>query len=79
VRGQNQSELAIVPGSPADKAGLVENDIILEVEGQRIDQEHSLIKLLSNYNPGDTVKFKVYHKGGRKDVSVKLGEYKETK
>lgn len=79
ARGQSVSELAVVPGSPADKAGLVENDIILELNGQKIDSEHSLIKMLSQFNPGDTVKLKIYHRGEKKDVQVKLEEFKETK
>lgn len=33
VRG-SQGELAIIPGSPADKAGLEENDIILKIENE---------------------------------------------
>lgn len=77
VRGQTTQELAVVPGSPADKAGLVENDIILEIDGQKIDQDHSLVKALSKYQPGDAVKLKVYSKGESKDVTVTLEEFKE--
>ena len=79
IRGENKSDLAVVPGSPADKAGLVENDIVLEINGQRIDTEHSLVKQLSKFSPGDSVKLKLYHKGEQKSVTVKLEEYKETK
>ncbi len=77
VRGQNDNTLAVVPGSPADKAGLVENDIVLEADGKKISTEQSLVKILSRYKPGDTVKLKIYHKGEQKDVAVKLGEFKE--
>ena len=31
-----RTDLAVVPGSPADKQGIVENDIILEIEGERL-------------------------------------------
>ena len=51
-----------MPGSPADKAGLVENDIVLEADGKKISTEQSLVKILSRYKPGDTVKLKIYHK-----------------
>ncbi len=77
IRGQQTADLAVVPGSPADKAGLVENDIILEIGGQEVDQEHSLVKALSKYNPGDAVRFKVYSKGQTKEVTVTLGEFTE--
>ncbi|MFH1111873.1 MAG: trypsin-like peptidase domain-containing protein [Patescibacteria group bacterium] len=78
VKGQQPSELAVIPGSPADKAGLVENDIILEVNGQKIDQDHSLIKTIAKFAPGDTVTLKVYHKGEQKQVQLKLEEFKES-
>ncbi|MDZ4229625.1 MAG: PDZ domain-containing protein, partial [Candidatus Veblenbacteria bacterium] len=77
ARGETTQDLAVVSGSPADKAGLVENDIILEVEGQRISQEFSLVRALSRYNPGQIVKLKVYSKGETKDVAVTLEEFKE--
>jgi len=76
-RGQTAEDLAVIPGSPADKAGLVENDIILQANGQKIDTEHSLVKVLAKFAPGDVVKLQVYHRGEKKDVSVKLEEFKE--
>ena len=74
VRGQGRGELAVVPGSPADKAGIVENDIILEVDGQKINERNSLIDLISKHKPGDKVKLKVYHKGKEKEVEVTLAK-----
>jgi len=62
VRGEKRTDLAIIPGSPANKAGLVENDIILEVAGQKIDRNHSLSKEIQKYKPEDEIKLKVYHK-----------------
>lgn len=76
VRGEQQTDLAIVPGGPADKAGLVENDIILEVNGQKINEEHPLTKEISKYQPNEEIELKVLHKGEEKKVKVKLGEYK---
>ncbi|MFH1225898.1 MAG: trypsin-like peptidase domain-containing protein [bacterium] len=77
VRGQNAGELAIVPGSPADKAGLEENDIILEINGQKIDSGRSLAKEIAKFNPGDKIKLKILHDGGEKEVEAVLEEYKE--
>lgn len=74
-RGKAVTDLAIVPGSPADKAGIVENDIILEVNGQKIDAaDNTLAKQISKFKPGDTVKLKIYDKGQEKEVSVTLTE-----
>ncbi|MBU1146078.1 trypsin-like peptidase domain-containing protein [Patescibacteria group bacterium] len=77
VRGQKQTDLAVVPGSPADKAGLVENDIVLEIDGQKIDEDHPLAREIAKSRPGDEITLKVLHKGEEKDIQVKLEEYKD--
>src|SRR3990172_4398475 len=74
VRGEKAADLAVIPGSPADKAGLVENDIILEVNGQKLDEKNQLAKIIQNFKPGDTVSLKIYHKGEEKTVAITLTE-----
>ncbi len=74
VRGNSSSDSAVIPGSPADKAGLVENDIILQVNGINIDENNTLSDILAKYNPGDMVTLKIFDKGNEKDVKVTLGE-----
>ncbi|MFA4941777.1 MAG: trypsin-like peptidase domain-containing protein [Patescibacteria group bacterium] len=76
ARGKDQTELAVIPGSPADKAGLVENDIIIEINGQKIEGENTLLKLVSKFKVGDEITLKVLHKGDKKDVKVRLEEMK---
>ena len=74
--GSGLTELAVVPSSPADKAGIVENDIIEEVNGEKIDENHTLIGLVQQYKVGDTIELKVLSKGNEKTVKVKLEESK---
>jgi len=74
VRGQKVTDLAVVPGSPADKAGLVENDIVLEINGTKIDSTNGLADLIAKSNVGDTVTLKIWHKGETKEVRVQLAE-----
>jgi serine protease Do len=74
-RGDDPSELAVVPGSPADKAGLEENDIILEVNGEEVGMQQSLVRILSSYAPGDTVTLKVLKDGEEVDIPLTLGEF----
>lgn len=73
VRGDNNTDLAVIPGSPADKAGLVENDIILEVNGEKVTDNSLLSDLVAKYKPGDQVKFKISHKGEEKEITLTLG------
>jgi S1-C subfamily serine protease len=77
VRGETATDLAIVPGSPADKAGLQENDIILEADGEKITLDVSLARIVQNKMPDETVMLKVFSKGKEKEVTVTLEERKQ--
>lgn len=65
---------AVAPNSPAAKAGLAEGDIILEVNGRKIDPDNLLSNVIAGYNPGDTVVLSVRRSGENRTVSVILGE-----
>jgi len=73
-RGEKITDFAVIPGSPADKAGLVENDIILEINGTKIDDKNGLADQISRYNIGDSLSLKIWHKGDEKEVKVVLAE-----
>ena len=73
-RGENLTDFAVIPGSPADKAGLVENDIILEIDGQKVDEKHPLAVLIASRQVGDMVKLRIAHKGDEKEVALRLEE-----
>lgn len=72
VRGDTPEDLAVIPGSPADKAGIVENDIILEVDGVKLEQGKSLASVIRQKQIGQILKLKILHKGTEKEVEVKL-------
>ena len=72
IRGNSKDELAVAPGSPADKAGVVENDIVLEADGKKLSGETSLATLVRNHKVGDTMTLKVLSKGTTKTLKVKL-------
>lgn len=76
ARGEKVTDFAVIPGSPADKAGLMENDVILEIDGTKIDKSNSLADLVAKHNVGDTISLKVWHKGEEKDMQITLGERK---
>ena len=75
--GNDKKELAVIPGSPADKAGIVENDIILEVDGVKLDENNSLASLIRGKNVGNTINLKILHKGTEKNIYVILEAAKD--
>lgn len=51
----NYGQSAIVSGSPAEKAGLKEGDIVIKINDDKIQEGNSLISILSKYRVGDRV------------------------
>lgn len=76
IYSDRPEEIAVIPGGPADKADLEENDIIVALNGEQINEKHSLAGLLQNYAPGDTIELEYFRKGELKKVSVILDEMK---
>lgn len=75
VRG-NDSGPATIKGSPAEKAGIQAEDVVIEVNGAKISEGRSLLSLIQRYNVGDTVNLKVLRVGKEIVVPVKLEERK---
>jgi S1-C subfamily serine protease len=63
----------VVPDSPAAKAGLRPNDVIVSVDGRPIRDSRMLVGRLAQAGPGGTVALRVQRGGGEEDVTVKLG------
>ena len=64
----------IVPGSPAEEAGLEASDIIVGFEDKTINNGSELKNLISNTKPGSKVKLNILRSGNEKDVYVVLRE-----
>lgn len=77
IKGTAADETAVAAGSPAEKAGLKEGDIILEMGGEKITEDNSLSKVISEYDSYDSVDLKVLRDGKEMSVAVILGEWKQ--
>lgn len=66
---------AIVKGSPAEKAGLKDKDIITAVNGTKVGVSGSLANIIGEYKPGDTVQLNVVREGKDMTVNITLEGY----
>lgn len=71
------AEIRVVkPNSPAEEAGFKPWDIVVKVDNDEVRQGDDLSQLVSEYRPGQKVKFEVFRKGERLNLEVKLGQIK---
>jgi serine protease Do len=64
----------VTANSPAGKAGLQTDDIIVQIGDIPIDETHSYINVLFQYKPGDQVAVVVLRNGQKLNLQVTLGE-----
>jgi serine protease Do len=63
---------AVIPGSPADKAGLKEKDIITKIDGTPVDENNSVTSLIGRKSVGDEVTLTVIRDGKEQTIKAKL-------
>jgi S1-C subfamily serine protease len=64
----------VVAGSPADKAGLRENDVILRFNAEAVRSARHLYRLLTETPPGRTINLVISRQGTQQNLQVMLGE-----
>lgn len=63
----------VVPDSPADRAGIKSGDIIMKIDGQKLDEtSNSLVTIISHKKVGDTITLTLWRDSNTLDVSVTL-------
>lgn len=63
---------AVSDNTPAERAGLREGDVILAVNGNKIDSASHLTEVIGGFNPGDDVEITYRRDGETKTVSAEL-------
>ncbi|MCB2193803.1 MAG: DegQ family serine endoprotease [Deltaproteobacteria bacterium] len=66
----------VVPGSPADKAGVKRGDVIVGYEGKTVKDMHALPRLVAETKVGSEVSLEVMRDGKKRPLQVTIGELK---
>jgi uncharacterized protein (TIGR03067 family) len=63
----------VIEGTPARKAGLMKDDIILQVGAQDATDLRTTVRLVGEFRPGSEVTFRIKRDGKEKKIKVKVG------
>ncbi|GBD36456.1 Putative serine protease HtrA [bacterium HR36] len=78
VRGDEEGEqakiLEVAPNSPAAKAGLQPNDVIVSCDGRKVSDYRSFLHILRRKQPGEEMRLEVLRNGEKVELKVKLGK-----
>ena len=66
------NQLAVLPSSPASKAGLKQGDIITKIDNTIISDNNSVSSILAKKKVGDTVEVTYLRDGETKTAKIKL-------
>jgi len=66
----------VAPKSPAEKAGVREKDIILEVNGTKVDRDHPIQDIIEDLAAGSEVELRILREGRELKVRAALAERK---
>jgi putative serine protease PepD len=61
-------------GSPAAEAGILLGDVIVDIDGEPVDEPGDLLSELRTHDPGDRVELTLIRNGEEQTVEVVLGE-----
>jgi serine protease Do len=67
----------VTAGSPAEKAGLKAEDVIISADGRPIQDSSDLSSYIASKAPGSTVRLRVLQNGSEKEVPITLGTFPE--
>jgi serine protease Do len=69
----------VIPGDPADEAGIRPRDIVLEIDGEKIKNSRELLKKVANLQVGQITAIKVLRDGKPKVFDVKVARRDDAK
>jgi putative serine protease PepD len=67
----------LVPGGPAEKAGIEPGDVVVAIDGQQVADSSELIVAIRAHQPGDTITLTLRRDGDEQDVDVTLDAHED--
>jgi serine protease Do len=64
----------VVENSPAEKAGLMRGDVIIEFDGKQVDEPYNLRNMVASTHPGEKAEMTVIREGELLSLMVEIGE-----
>ncbi|MDB6077652.1 MAG: htrA [Akkermansiaceae bacterium] len=68
----------VTPGSPAEKAGVQNSDVLTKLDDQILILPRQLAVLVANHKEGDSVKISLIRKGQPQEITATLGKQEST-
>jgi S1-C subfamily serine protease len=64
----------VTPDGGADRAGLRKGDVMVDVDGEPVNSNDDIVRIVRGHKPGDAIRVVVQRDGRRKTLTVTLGE-----
>jgi serine protease Do len=74
VMAESEHDAGVVPESPAERAGLKEKDVVLEINGKKLDHDHPIQDFLENMDVGDEIALLILRDGNQFPTKLTLTE-----
>ncbi len=76
IRDHLPNSVAVIPNSPAEKAGLIENDVVIEINDQKLSEDQELADIVDLCSVGDEITLSILRNGEMKVCKATLDERK---
>ena len=74
LSGRKGAQVAdLVPGGPAERAGLQPGDVVVAVNGAPVRTKEEMTREVARAHPGDTIHLDVYRGGHERTIDIKAG------
>jgi serine protease Do len=70
-----EGEPSVIPGSPAAKAGLLDGDVILSIDGEELNGKLPLADIVQRKKPGDVLTLRIERAGAEQNIKVTVEEW----